>query len=86
MSRPKGGTNVSHSKEEKLALVLRNLSGETARALEKETEICHTQIHKWAKQYLEDGEEAVYYFNYVRPIRIKCKRKSPVQVRLEQAA
>jgi len=29
---------------------------------------------------------AVYYFNYVRPIRIKCKRKSPVQVRLEQAA
>ena len=59
MSRPKGGTNVSHSKEEKLALVLRNLSGETAGALERETGICHTQIHKWAKQYLEGGEEAL---------------------------
>ena len=31
-------------------------------------------------------EEAVYYFNYVRPIRIKCKRKPPAQYRLEQAA
>ena len=59
MGRPKGGTNTSHSKEEKLALVLRNLSGETARALERETGICHTQIHKWTKQYLEGGEEAL---------------------------
>ena len=33
MGIPKGGTNNSHSKEEKLALVLRNLAGETARAL-----------------------------------------------------
>mgnify|MGYP004460415573 CR=1 FL=1 len=31
-------------------------------------------------------DEAVYYFNYVRPIRTKCKRKPPVQYRLEQAA
>ena len=37
MGRPKGGTNISHSKEEKLALVLRNLSGETASSLERET-------------------------------------------------
>ena len=29
MVRPKGGKNVNHSKKEKLALVLRNLSGET---------------------------------------------------------
>ena len=29
MGRPKGGTNVWHSKEEKLALVLRNLEGES---------------------------------------------------------
>ena len=30
MGRPKGGKNTSHSKEEKLRLVKRNLSGETA--------------------------------------------------------
>lgn len=59
MSRPKGGTNTSHSKEEKLSLVLRNLDGETARSLEKETGICNSQIHKWTKQYLEGGEAAL---------------------------
>lgn len=59
MGRPKGGTNVSHSKEEKLALVLRNLSGETASSLERETGIYNAQIHKWTKQYLECGEEAL---------------------------
>ena len=59
MGRPKGGTNKSHSKEEKLAVVLRNIGGETARELERETGIYHTQIHKWTKQYLEGGEEAL---------------------------
>ena len=59
MGRPKGGTNVSHSKEEKLSLVLRNLAGETLRSLERETGIYHTQIYKWTKQYLEGGEEAL---------------------------
>ncbi len=59
MGRPKGGTNRSHSKEEKLALVKRNLSGETARKLEKESGIDHSQIHKWTKQYLAGGEEAL---------------------------
>ena len=59
MGRPKGGTNNSHSKEEKLALVLRNLAGETARNLERESGICKSQIHKWTKQYLEGGEEAL---------------------------
>ena len=59
MGRPKGGTNRSHSKEEKLSLVLRNLAGETARVLERETGICNSQIHKWTKQYLAGGEEAL---------------------------
>ena len=59
MGRPKGGTNTSHSKEEKLALVLRNLKGETAAKIEKETGIDHSQIHKWTRQYLEGGEEAL---------------------------
>ena len=36
MGRPKGGTNKSHSKEEKLKLVLRNLNGETLTSLERD--------------------------------------------------
>lgn len=59
MGRPKGGTNNSHSKEEKLALVLRNIAGETLSSLERETGICGGQIHKWTRQYLEGGEEAL---------------------------
>ena len=59
MGRPQGGTNRSHSKEEKLALVKRNLAGETTTALERESGIYHTQIHKWTKQYLEGGEDAL---------------------------
>ena len=59
MGRPKGGINTNHSKEEKLALVKRNLSGETLTILERETGIYHAQIHKWTKQYLEGGEAAL---------------------------
>lgn len=59
MGRPRGGTNNSHSKEEKLALVLRNLSGESLMSLQRETGIYHAQIHKWTKRYLEGGEEAL---------------------------
>ena len=59
MGRPKGGINVSHSKEEKLALVLRNLDGESLMSLQRETGIYNAQIHKWTKQYLEGGEEAL---------------------------
>ena len=59
MGRPKGGTNKSHSKEEKLALVLRNIARETLTSLGRETGIYYAQIHKWTKQYLEGGEEAL---------------------------
>ena len=59
MGRPRGGKNTNHSKEEKLALVLRNLAGETLMSLERESGIYHTQIHKWTKQYLEGGEETL---------------------------
>lgn len=59
MGRPKGGTNVSHTKEQKLALVLRNLAGESLISLQHETGIYNAQIHKWTKQYLEGGEEAL---------------------------
>ena len=59
MGRPKGGKNVYHNKEEKLELVLRNLSGESLCGLERKTGIHHAQIHKWTKQYLDGGEEAL---------------------------
>lgn len=59
MGRPRGVKNTNHSKGEKLALVLRNLAGETLMSLERESGIYHTQIHKWTKQYLEGGEEAL---------------------------
>ena len=59
MGRPKGGRNTAHSKEEKLSLVKRNLAGEQASELERETGIYHSQIHKWTKQYLEGGEAAL---------------------------
>lgn len=59
MGRPKGGRNTSHSKEEKLELVLRNLKGEMLTTLQKETGIYKSQIHKWTKQYLAGGEEAL---------------------------
>ena len=42
-----------------LALVLRNLAGETAITLERETGTYHAQIHKLTKQYLEGGEKAL---------------------------
>ena len=59
MGRPKGGTNRFHSKEEKLVLVMRNLNGETATDIERETGIYHAQIHKLTKQYLQGGEKAL---------------------------
>ena len=59
MGRPNGGTNKSHSKEEKLALVKCNLAGETLTSLEREMGISNSQIYKWTKQYLEGGEEAL---------------------------
>lgn len=59
MSRPKGGTNKSHTKEEKLRIVQRNLAGEAALSLAKETGLSDSMIGKWTRQYLEGGEEAL---------------------------
>ncbi len=44
------------SKEEKLSIVKRNLSGETSHALERETGCGHRLIQEWAKKYLAEGE------------------------------
>ena len=59
IGRPKGGKNISHSKEEKLRLVKRNLAGESLMSLERETGISNSQIYNWTKKYLEGGEEAL---------------------------
>ena len=59
MGRPKGGTNITHSKEEKLSMVKRVLNGETTAAIGREKGIDRSQISKWTKQYLTGGEEAL---------------------------
>ena len=38
---------------------MRNLKGEMLTTLQKETGIYKSQIHKWTKQYLAGGEEAL---------------------------
>ncbi len=59
MGRPKGGKNNHHTKEEKLTIVMRNLNGESIRILQRETGVSFSQICKWRKQYLAEGEEAL---------------------------
>ena len=44
------------SKEEKLAIVKRNLAGETSRSLERETGCSHRLIQEWTRKYLAEGE------------------------------
>lgn len=59
MGRPKGGKNKYHSQEEKLALVKRNLDGESVKLLGKETGIAYSLIAKWRRQYLNNGTTAL---------------------------
>ena len=59
MGRPKGGMNKNHTKDEKLALVKRNLSGESALSLAKETGLSDSMIGKWTRQFLDGGEQAL---------------------------
>ena len=44
------------SKEEKLAIVKRNLAGEAAKVLARETGISDFQIRSWVKKYQAEGE------------------------------
>lgn len=48
-----------HSREEKLAIVKRYLSGESPVAISKETGISDGNIRKWKRQYLSGGEGAL---------------------------
>jgi len=57
MGRHKGGTNKTHTKEEKLKYVKMMLEeGYSARRLEKEYGISHSLTDKWKRKYLEYGE------------------------------
>ena len=47
------------SKEEKLAIVKRNLAGEGILQLERETGIRHEQIRQWTAKYQTEGEEGL---------------------------
>lgn len=44
------------SKEEKLAIVKRNLAGEAARVLARELGCSDCQVRDWTKKYLAEGE------------------------------
>ena len=48
-----------HSKEEKLALVKRYLSGESKAKLKEETGISESNLYNWKVQYLSGGEAAL---------------------------
>lgn len=48
-----------HSKEEKLELVKRYLSGESPKRLSEETGISDGNIRKWKRAYLSFGEQAL---------------------------
>ena len=50
------GKYTMRSKEEKLAIVKRNLAGETSRSLERETGCGHQLIQEWTRKYLAEGE------------------------------
>ena len=50
------GKDTIRSKEEKLAIIKRNLAGEASCALERETGCSHQLIQEWIKKYMEKGE------------------------------
>ena len=54
------GKYTIRSKEEKLAIVKRNLAGETLRSLERETGCSHRLIQEWTRKYLAEGEEKLH--------------------------
>lgn len=47
---------IIRTKEEKLAIVKRNLAGETCRALGREIGCNQSQILRWTNRYLAEGE------------------------------
>ena len=50
---------IIRSKEEKLAIVKRNLLGETAMSLSREIGSSDKQVRDWVKNYLAEGESGL---------------------------
>ena len=50
---------VVRTKEEKLAIVKRNLAGETCRALAREIGCNQSQVLRWTNRYLAEGESGL---------------------------
>lgn len=60
MTRPKGGTNKKHTKEEKLIVVKDCIdNGLSSREAEVKYNINHQQIAKWIQIYSDSGEDAL---------------------------
>lgn len=60
MGRPKGGSNKTWSKEEKLKYVLMVINdGMSARYIEKVYGIYHSMITNWVQIYCEMGEDGL---------------------------
>ena len=60
MSRPKGGKNNYHSKEEKIKIVKEMLDSNLSPLdIERKYNISHSLAGKWRKDYLEKGEDSL---------------------------
>lgn len=60
MSRPKGGTNRSWTKEEKLRIVRRYFDERIGRdRLAKEENIAPGMLYTWLHKYIDGGEDAL---------------------------
>ena len=74
------GKYTMRSKEEKLAIVKRNLAGETSRSLERETGCSHRLIQEWTRKYLAEGEALQGRNDKVLPLHIQTGAGHALQI------
>ena len=65
------------SKEEKLAIIKRNLSGEAARVLAREMGCSDRQVRDWVKIYQAEGEAGLEPKKSGNPLSMYEHRKEP---------
>ena len=59
MGHPRGTTNRYYSRDEKLGIVNKVLSGKSSKEVSRETGVDHRLIRKWVNLYLDQGEKAL---------------------------
>ena len=59
MGHPKGTTNRYYSRDEKLSIVNKVLSGKSSKEVSKETGVYDRLIRTWVNLYLDQGEEVL---------------------------